>query len=571
MLLLGIASPVYALNSTAQARQQADQIIRNQSQKTRLYQQEMQKALGNAPQGKASRAPASTTAKPHETCFQIDKIRVTGSKLIAKEKIAKATAPFEGTCLGLTKLNDVLKALTYLYIKRGYVASRAYLPQQDLSSGTLTVNIVEGSLADIVLKGGKGTAGQLATAFPGLKGKPVNLRDVEQGLDQINRLGSNKATIALGAGKTLGDTILGVTIDKSKPWHASFGSDTLGSPSTGVYETRLGFGLDSPFGVNDQWQFSYQRSMDRNPVFFSGKTPNSDSATASVSIPYGYFTGGIDASWSQYYSSIHGLISSFDTSGRSLSISPYLTWQFYRDQTSKSWMTGRLNWKSNDNFILGSRIDTSSRTLSVASVELGHTRQFLGGTLTASIGYDQGLKAFGAFNDATALTGSPKGQFGKGTVSLSYSRVQNIGPVAAIFSTSLSGQWSRDPLFASEQMALGGSSSVRGTRDAVLSGSNAFLVRNELSFLLPAPKSPALAKAIGRFEPYVGFDFARSVANVKDGSLGGDISSGTLGIRNRGGSLGFDVSWSRIFSVSPLPAGAVLPKGVIQAQMTVSF
>lgn len=570
-LLIGTVCPGFAFDATTQAQQQAGQISRALSQQMLERQREMQKSLGQAPQGRLPQAPQATAPGAKEACFQIGTINVTGVKLIASAIISRAALPFEGKCLGLTELNNVLQALTYLYIQRGYVASRAYLPQQDLSKGVLTVNVVEGRLEDILLKDGKGTKGQLATAFPGMKGRAANLRDVEQGLDQINRLGSNKATIALEAGKDLGDTVLAVAIDKTKPWNASIGSDTLGSPSTGLYETHASLGLDSPMGLNDQWLFSYQRSMGRNPAFFSNEVPNSDTVTASFSVPYGYLTAGVDSSWSQYHSSIQGQIYSIDTSGSSASVSPYLTWMLLRDQVSKTWVTGRLAWKSNDNFILGSRIDISSRILSIASVELGHSRQLLGGTLTASAGIDQGVRAFGAFDDASAPAGSPKGQFTKGTASLGYTRGQDIGPVTAIASTSLSGQWSSDPLFASEQMGIGGSSTVRGTRQSIFSGTDAFYVRNEISVLLPAFDNPQLTQSIGRVEPYAGIDFGRAITNAADDSLGGNLTSGTIGVRNRGGALSFDVSWSRIFSTSPLPAGTVLPKGLIQARISAQF
>jgi len=61
-------------------------------------------------------------------------------------------AQFEGQCLGLAEINNVLEVLVYLYVERGYIASRVYLPAQDLSDGSLDVVVIEGSLEDIVLK-----------------------------------------------------------------------------------------------------------------------------------------------------------------------------------------------------------------------------------------------------------------------------------------------------------------------------------------------------------------------------------------------------------------------------------
>ncbi|HCF1927942.1 TPA: ShlB/FhaC/HecB family hemolysin secretion/activation protein, partial [Pseudomonas aeruginosa] len=55
-------------------------------------------------------------------------------------------APYQGRCLGVGQLNALLKAVTDHYLDRGYVTTRAYLPQQDLASGTLRIIVVEGRL-----------------------------------------------------------------------------------------------------------------------------------------------------------------------------------------------------------------------------------------------------------------------------------------------------------------------------------------------------------------------------------------------------------------------------------------
>ena len=553
-----------------QARQQAETIERTQAEAFRLQQERMQGDLRRAPAGELSSTPAAQPSQGKETCFLVKAIEVTGATLVPADRVDATVRPWQGRCLNLTEINGILEALTALYVDRGYVAARAYVPEQDLSEGRLRLSMVEGRLDDIVLKGDGGTAGQLATAFPGLKGKPVNLRQIEQGVDQINRLSSAKAGVALEPGKALGGTVLAVTVERTKPWSVSFGADNLGSPSTGIYQGRVDAGLDNVLGLNDVWQFGYQRSMEKSPLFFSAERPNSDTATASFSIPYGPLTAGIDGSWSQYHSNIEGQLSTIDTSGQSVSVAPYLTMLLSRDQVSKTWATGRFTWKSTDNFLLGSKVDTSSRALSIASLELGHSRQFLGGMLSATLAYQKGLALFGAFDDADAPDGSPKGQFGKATASLAYSVGGDWGPGSVNFSSRLSGQWSDDPLFASEQMAIGGDGSVRGPRDALLSAGNAFYVRNELSYLLPEPSSKDLADAVGRIEPYVGLDIGRTFADAAEGSETGTLIGAAVGIRNRGGRVSFDLSYASILSTTVSERGR-WPDGLVQARVSVQF
>jgi hemolysin activation/secretion protein len=553
------------------AIRQADQIGRFQSQQERLREDELMRQARQAPGGEATAAPVATTSSSGETCIQVNRITVSGVSLIPASEIAKKLSQWEGRCLGLAELNSALEAITFLYVDRGYVASRAYLPEQDLADGSLDVLVIEGTLETITLNGKASADAQISTAFPGLRNKPVNLRDVEQGLDQINRLRSQKATIGLAAGKAQGETLLDVKIEKARPWHFSLSSDNLGSLSTGRYQTRADFGADNILGLNDEWQIGYQRSMERNPLRLGAARPNGNSLTGSVSIPYGYWTFGLNAAWSDYRSSISGLVSEIETSGGSLSLAPFVTRILHRDQISKTWLTGRLTWKENENFVLGSRVDVSSRVLSVATVELGHSRQMLGGQASASLGYHRGLNIFGAFDDAVAPVGSPKGQFEKLSASLAYQRAFDLGATAMIFSSNLSGQWSPDNLFGSEQMSAGGYSTVRGVREAVLYADTGIVMRNELSLLLPEFDDGRAAEVLGRLEPYAAIDVGHTVSEASGNSVGGNLVGGAIGLRNRGGQFNFDVSYSDILSMPDLPSGSLPSSGLVQARMSISF
>ena len=122
------------------------------------------------------------------------------------------TAPYGNRCVGLAEINAVLRDVTHLYIDHGYVTSRAYVPQQDIrKTRILRLLVVEGTLSDIYLNGRKVVdSGSLATAFPGLIGRVVNIRDIEQGLDQMNRLQAKDAKSAMLPGPKDGTSILNI-------------------------------------------------------------------------------------------------------------------------------------------------------------------------------------------------------------------------------------------------------------------------------------------------------------------------------------------------------------------------
>jgi hemolysin activation/secretion protein len=113
-------------------------------------------------------------------CFAITHIEVEGVKQFSAGAM---------TASGHADINALLRDLTHLYLDKGFVSSRVYVPAQDIAkTKVLRLVAVEGTLADIYINGrpasGSGAAGSgmLATAFPGMKGKITNLRDIEQAM-----------------------------------------------------------------------------------------------------------------------------------------------------------------------------------------------------------------------------------------------------------------------------------------------------------------------------------------------------------------------------------------------------
>ncbi|WP_181280409.1 ShlB/FhaC/HecB family hemolysin secretion/activation protein, partial [Pseudomonas aeruginosa] len=92
-------------------------------------------------------APAAADAYgDDERCFEIRRIELEGAGHLGESARRQLLAPYQGRCLGVGQLNALLKAVTDHYLDRGYVTTRAYLPQQDLASGTLRIIVVEGRL-----------------------------------------------------------------------------------------------------------------------------------------------------------------------------------------------------------------------------------------------------------------------------------------------------------------------------------------------------------------------------------------------------------------------------------------
>ena len=125
-------------------------------------------------------------------CQRIDQIQLIGATIPSAKEQRSMIEVYLNRCLGSRDINALLKAIDAWYFQRGYISSRAYLQAQDLTTGTLAVQVVEGLVEGVDATGI--SARGVKRVFP-KEGSPLNLRDIDQALEQINRLRSRQSTI----------------------------------------------------------------------------------------------------------------------------------------------------------------------------------------------------------------------------------------------------------------------------------------------------------------------------------------------------------------------------------------
>ncbi|CAJ8468726.1 outer membrane hemolysin activator protein [Burkholderia pseudomallei] len=103
---------------------------------------------------------------------------------------------YAGACVGKQGLDLLVKGLSQAILARGYVTTRVLLPEQDLSTGTLKFSLVPGVIRHVHFADEK-LRGTWKTAFPTRDGELLNLRDLEQGLEQMKRVTSQDVSMQI--------------------------------------------------------------------------------------------------------------------------------------------------------------------------------------------------------------------------------------------------------------------------------------------------------------------------------------------------------------------------------------
>jgi len=521
------------------AAQRQAEIIQKQEQERLQNEREALRRRTESVKGMDTESLVPKVAVPEMSvsCREITNITIRNSPSMSDSFRENIHDEFAGRCLNVGDIERILGDITKYYIDRGYVTTRAYLPPQDLSKGHLTILVVEGLIEKIEVEDFGADSVSIENVFPASEGELLNLRDLEQGIDQINRLASNYAGLDIQPGEKPGTSIVVVNNTVSSPYHFSTTVDNQGSKSTGKTQLGLSVTGDNMLGFNDMFSFTHRQSI---PADFNHK--NSLSDNMNFSLPYGYNTIYVGASYSEYDSQIT-LPSSLQlvSSGTNKNVNVRFDRVMYRDQTTRASLSSTLTVKESKNYLGGEFLAVSSRRLSVLDIDSNVNTDVAGGVLSVGLGYAMGLSQFGALEDLDNLPNSaPHAEFSKFKLSLNYTRSFNIFDRSYSFRSALTGQKANDTLFGSEQISIGGLYSVRGFVKNTLSGDDGYYLRNELS----TRHTFSVKNQLIPTRLYLGLD-AGKIMNRAEGIPQGRMTGMALGVSGSWRMFNWDIFNSR--------------------------
>lgn len=524
-------------NAPASAASPGDQdLIRERQNRLLEEQQRRLEELRNLP-GEAAR-PSESHKPPSSRCFTIRTIELKGAEQLSAADQKSLLAPYIGQCLGAAELNALLKAITDHYLARGLVTSRAYLPQQDLSSGHLQVLVVEGRLEGVRSEDNSGLSQrELAMAYPGEAGQLLNLREIEQLLDQLNRLPSNQAQMELTPGEAVGGTQLLVRNQPDKPWRASLSRNNEGQPSTGEQMLNLGLEWDSPLGLADQLVLRGGHDV------VSDHNQGSKNGALYYNLPWGWWNFSYSYSESDYRSQLFASGYPFKQTGDSQSHQLRAERVVHRDATSKTSLSAGIAHLRTNNYIDDSRLSGSSNRLSEAQFGINHGRRLGNAYVNIDLGMQQGTGAFDAQDNGHPMPGEPVARYRKYSATLSLVQGFELWGEQLSFSSLATGQRSEDVLFSPQRISLGGLASVRGLREQSLSGDSGGYWRSDLRWTRPVTWQP-LRPVLSQYGVGLGYDLGVISNDRYNGDNHGRASSHSLELFARGQHVGASVTFA---------------------------
>ncbi|QCP47735.1 ShlB/FhaC/HecB family hemolysin secretion/activation protein [Trinickia violacea] len=460
---------------------------------------------------------------------------------------------YRGQCVGREGLNLIVHRLSALILAKGYTTTRVVIGPQDLSTGKLTLELIPGVISKLRFAD-PSTYGTWRNAFPTHAGNLLNLRDLEQGLEQMKRVPNQDVDMQLVPGQSTGESDVVITVKRTKPWTLGLSLDDSGLKSTGQLQASANFTLDNPLGLSDIFNIAYNHDANGHPGQYGTRGDS-----AFYSIPWGNWLFTATASQYHYHQQIAGAFSTFVSSGLSKTFDVKAEYLFYRNQVQKNSLEFRTGKYFSEAFVDGSEIDVQHRDNSYAEIGWVHKHYFGAAQLDSTVAYRWGVPWFGAQSDLPGVgSGGPTYYYHIETLDSTLSVPFQIGRLPLRYTATVRAQNSPDVLYPTEYFSIGSRYTVRGfDGNTMLAAEKGVFMRNDLE--VPILQTGQTL--------YLGIDGGEVFGPQAQNLLGRRLAGAVVGLR---GSPFKNVYYD-VFLGGPLYQPAQFPNRWPVAGFSVSF
>lgn len=425
-----------------------------------------------APRLSVPRSPsAEAPAGARELSFELKSLLVEGATAFRIDELRPLYANLLGRRITVAEAFGVAQAVELKYRNAGFVTSRVIVPQQTIEHGNFRILVLEGFVADIVYQGEAGSSrAAVERLVGGVKNvKPVTLADIERRLLLANDLPGLTVRGTMEPSPTAqGGSVLVVRIDR-KATSASVTLDNRASPYLGSGQ------LYGSWAWNALGERADRVSLNARTSLPTGR---------SAAIGAGYDALLSDEGTTFNLSATHARsnprreLEPLDVKSTVNAATATLAWPLIRSREQNLRAVGQFEFRNVDTDILGTEFTRDRLRILRAGLSWDRSDSWDGVTTLRGM-LHQGLSGLGASETGAPLASRANGRPDFTKLTLDLTRLQQLGERVSLVG-SFTGQYTRDPLLASEELGLGGANYGRAYVDGEISGDNGWAGSFEL-------------------------------------------------------------------------------------------
>jgi hemolysin activation/secretion protein len=190
---------------------------------------------------------------PASDGFLIRHIEISGNTLVASAELRTLVQPSEGKVINLAWLEDLADLITKRYQDHGYLLSRAYIPPQTLSDGSVRIAVLEARYGAVVVTNTSRVSETLLLSYLHRleAGGPVVEDALQRSLLLLSDVPGAVVNSTLAPGVDPGTTELHVSASPGAPESGSFGLDDAGNRYTGRERLSAAVNVNDPLRRGD--------------------------------------------------------------------------------------------------------------------------------------------------------------------------------------------------------------------------------------------------------------------------------------------------------------------------------
>ena len=507
----------------------------NALQQQTIHQQDQQKALQSQLDNRGKDVRAQPAEGINKSVIYVDEpgCKQIVSVVVDKDSLVPHWLPLQrmaeqatGHCMSPHNIKATAIILQNQLIASGYLTSRIQLPDQNVNNGEIKLKVTSGIVGKIFLQKGSDSYVQSANAFPTSSGDILDLRDIEQGLENMQNVPSTDVHINLVPSSKPGQTDIAIERVQQSFWRVAGWMDDSGSKYTGRYQAGAALYLDNPTSLNDLFYISGAHDLQNS------KHLGNKNASASYTVPFGYWSFNVYASENEYHQALTGQYSDYQYRGKSKYISARLGRVLHRGAEQKTTLNTQVIKRNSHYYIGDTEMELQKLDLTNLRIALSH-RHYMGDSVfDADLSFQRNVGWLGSKETASAKYGEASDISRIVVLDLQALIPFEFAGLSMSWQPRYYQQYSPDKLITQDKISMGNRWSVRGfDGENTLLGNRGWYLLNTVNIDMPPSWNNQL---------YLGIDYGRVSGSDQDWIKGRSITGGTVGLRGYKWKTGYD-------------------------------
>jgi len=190
------------------------------------------------------------SANPQQPSFPIYEFQVKGNSVLTQLAIEKVVSPFTGEKKTIEDVEAARLALEKTYHDAGFMSVLVTIPEQNVDTAMVELQVVEANVDRLIIKGAEYTAPSvIRSRLTELTGdKPPNFNTMQEQLASLNRGNDLKVTPILKQGRVPGTIDVQLDVDDQSSFHGNVeANNRRNSASTTDLHVTAGIRYDNLF------------------------------------------------------------------------------------------------------------------------------------------------------------------------------------------------------------------------------------------------------------------------------------------------------------------------------------